>query len=195
MALTNIDIATRALLKVGSTAIQSFTENSREAEVAGNLYAGIKDALLSEYIWNFAVTDTELARLVTEPTDERWTYQFQQPTDMLRLIRVYDTSGNAIPFYNTGSVILANETRVFLEYLKSVDETDMPAYFVDALVARCAFEFEEPVLGARSVEQSRWQEYLDKRRSAKSADADQNLPNTLVSPANSAVVRARHGGY
>ena len=64
MALSAVALAGRALLKIGAAAIQSFEEKSAEAEVAGALYAPVRDALLSSYPWSFAT----LAGRNAEPT-------------------------------------------------------------------------------------------------------------------------------
>ena len=47
MALSALALCTRALLKIGAQPIASLDEGTAEAEVAANLYAGTRDALLS----------------------------------------------------------------------------------------------------------------------------------------------------
>lgn len=49
MSLTKIGLCSRALLKIGARTISSFEDGSAEAEVAQNLYPGVRDALLSSY--------------------------------------------------------------------------------------------------------------------------------------------------
>ena len=54
MSLTALALCSRALLRLGAQPIASLTEGTPEAEVAANLYPGIRDALLSAHPWSFA---------------------------------------------------------------------------------------------------------------------------------------------
>ena len=47
MAMTAIDLCSRALLKVGAHSIASFDEGTAEAEVAASLYPTVRDEVLS----------------------------------------------------------------------------------------------------------------------------------------------------
>jgi hypothetical protein len=63
MALTQIGLCSRALLKIGAHSIASFDEGTAEAEVAAGLYATVRDTVLSAHPWNFATYhDTAEAR-------------------------------------------------------------------------------------------------------------------------------------
>ena len=67
MALSSIAFCSRALLKLGAGSIASFDEGTAEAEVAANLYPSVRDALISAHPWNFAVAQTTLPQLSSEP--------------------------------------------------------------------------------------------------------------------------------
>jgi hypothetical protein len=85
MALTDIGLAARALIKIGAHPIAAFDEGTVEAEVAGHLYAPVKDALLSAHPWRFADRQTKLTRLATEPAAD-FAEAYQLPKDFLRAI-------------------------------------------------------------------------------------------------------------
>ena len=76
MALSAVALCSRALLKLGAAPIAGFGEGTAEAEVAGQLYPTLRDALVSAHPWNFATGQARLARLAAEPlADFRHAYQ------------------------------------------------------------------------------------------------------------------------
>ena len=60
MALSALALCSRALLKIGAQPVASLDEGTAEAEVAANLYPGIRDALLSVHPWTFATAQATL---------------------------------------------------------------------------------------------------------------------------------------
>ncbi|MCM2343310.1 MAG: hypothetical protein NDJ24_01970 [Alphaproteobacteria bacterium] len=54
MALNDVALASRALIRLGAAPIASFNDGSAEAEIAGALFAPVRDSLLSAYGWSFA---------------------------------------------------------------------------------------------------------------------------------------------
>ena len=85
MALSALDIASRALLKLGAQSINGFDDGSTEAELANALYAPVRDAMLSAYPWSFATTQGTLARLATAPIAD-FSYAYQLPDGFLRAL-------------------------------------------------------------------------------------------------------------
>ena len=85
MAIGNIAICSRALLKLGAGSISSFDEGTAEAEISANLYPSTRDALLSVYPWSFAVAQTTLPKLAASPIAD-FDNAFQLPSDFLRII-------------------------------------------------------------------------------------------------------------
>ena len=61
MALSALALCSRALLKIGAQPIASLDEGTAEAEVAANLYPGLRDALLAAHPWSFATGQATLA--------------------------------------------------------------------------------------------------------------------------------------
>ena len=62
MALSALALCARALLKIGAQPIASLDEGTAEAEVAANLYPGLRDALLAAHPWSFATGQATLPR-------------------------------------------------------------------------------------------------------------------------------------
>jgi len=193
VALTKFDICSRALIGLDRESISSFSDDSKEAEVASLLYEGVYHSELSSYQWNFATTTIEISREVATPTDTNWTYQFALPSDWLRTINVTDPNGNDIDYTERGGKVLANGERAFLLYQAIIVESSLPAYFVDSLQARLKAEFAEPLSGEGNVIDRAWGEYDRKVKAARKIDAQANPPVQLVSTRNSTWVRARNG--
>lgn len=51
MALSDVALCSRALIKIGAAPITSFDDENAEGEIAGALYPQVRDALLSAYAW------------------------------------------------------------------------------------------------------------------------------------------------
>ncbi len=54
MALNDVALCSRALVRLGAAPITSFADGTAESEIAGALFAPTRDALLSAYGWSFA---------------------------------------------------------------------------------------------------------------------------------------------
>jgi hypothetical protein len=67
MTLSALALCSRALLKIGAQPVASLEEGTAEAEVAANLYPGLRDALLAGFPWHFATTQATLPRLAAAP--------------------------------------------------------------------------------------------------------------------------------
>src|SRR5688500_10711972 len=85
MALSDIALCSRALIRLGAAPIASFNDGTAESEIAGALFGPVRDALLSAYGWSFATGQVALSGLESPPVAD---YQkaFQLPTDFLRAI-------------------------------------------------------------------------------------------------------------
>ena len=98
MAVTKIDIASRALIMIGANPISSFTDGSTEALVVNNIYEEIVEATLTRHKWRFATGQKQLSLLSAAPTG-RYEYAYQIPASPLCLQIIAVTSNaHAIPF-------------------------------------------------------------------------------------------------
>lgn len=139
MATTDVDICARALILLGADPIQSFDDETDEASTCGNLYGTVKEFVLSKYPWRFTVEKRQLARESASP-QTRWKYQFKLPSDRLQdgPIAVYNDDGEgARPIANyeiAGTVLYADDTKIYIDYQTKVDEGGWPPYFVHLMV-------------------------------------------------------------
>jgi hypothetical protein len=157
MALSSIDLCSRALLKIGASSIASFDEGTAEAEVAASLYPVVRDAMLSLHPWNFALGRQVLARLLERPASD-FSYAFQLPPQCLRVISA-GTGGRSrgITYKIAGRRLYCNTEDVILTYIGRPNESDFPAFFDMTLIARLAAEFCIPLTDSTS----RWEGLQD----------------------------------
>lgn len=153
MAISSIDLCSRALLKIGASSIASFDEGTAESEVAASLYPVVRDAMLSLHPWNFAITREILAKLFETPTSD-FSHAFQLPPQCLRVISA--GTGNrsrGIDYKIVGRRLYSNADHVILTFVARPNESDFPPFFDMTLIARLAAEFCIPLTDSTS----RWE--------------------------------------
>jgi len=141
--LTSItEIYNRALALVGANLISTPDEVSKEAENCKLFWPGIRDALLMEHRWQFA-----LKRVVPEEIadfdDEEWTHAYQLPNDFLRLDEISGVSEYLIQ----GNRILADDQPLLTYVARIEDVTQYDPLFVETAVYRLAAVIVVPLTG------------------------------------------------
>jgi hypothetical protein len=152
---TEVSICNKALMFLGAETITSFTDGSIASDACSSMYTEIKRTTLGMYPWSFTIAKVQLARDTATPQNE-WTYQYILPSDMLlgvpRAVRVSSASGVA-PYkqweINQGAaglpVLMTNATEIHIDYQKSVNEAEMPSYFVQLLAYQLARHLAEVI--------------------------------------------------
>lgn len=179
MALSNIALSSRALLKIGASSIASFDEGTVEAEVAANLYPSARDALLSAYPWNFATGQVTLPRLTAEPVAD-FVYAFQLPPDFLRALSAGTPGrGRGLRYRIAEQRLHADSAEVVLTYIFRPAEADFPPFFDQALITRLSAEFCIPITESttRAEVLGRLAEREFER--AKTIDSQQDTPPVI----------------
>jgi len=171
MAITAIDICSKALLLVGANAIQSFDDGSRESSVCSSIYETIKNTLLTNRPWSFSILQLDLARLNEEPLRD-WKYCYALPTEILRVRKVSGSKS----FDIMGNKLYSNSPQVSIDCQKTVDVDEMPPYFQTALISELASKLAMSLLG----DSNKYQLFASMAQrdliNARLADA-QNKPN------------------
>lgn len=141
MALTAVGLCSRALVKIGASAIADFHDGTAEAAVAAALYDTARDALLSAHPWNFALRQATLPQLEETPVAD-YAFAFQLPADFLRAVSAGPGGrGRGLDYQIRGRTLCSSAQTVALTYIARVDEADFPAFFNQALLARLSAEF------------------------------------------------------
>ena len=181
MALTKFDICSQALTKVGADTITSFSDGTHESNVCSVMYDTIKKSLLYYTFWNFAIDKQQLNKLSETPTDKKFISAHSLPGDVIRIKAVIDQNG--LPNYTyrkEGQKIFSSLDTVILEYVQNMDETNMPSFFVEALVAKIATEINEAITGNGALTNRLANDFQQKLRASRIADGQENPPQNIV---------------
>ena len=181
-----VDIANRALSKLGEVRITSLTDNNKGARAMLARLEFLRDAELEAHPWRFAIVRTTLPALVTTPA-YGYSYEYQRPADDLRPIQVGDhavnintigvqyTGGGPIDpgFEAIGQVIQTNmPAPLKYEYISRVTVAGLfPPLFVEALACRLAMDAAEELTQSASKFDRASTQYKDAISEARRVNA------------------------
>lgn len=150
MATSAVEICNLALIHLGADTIINLTDDSKEARVCNAVYDSMRKELLRRHPWNFAIKRQTLEKLVAAPAFE-FTYQYQLPEDIIRLIRVYNPTSK---YKVEGQVLLSDDTAIQIVYVRDViDPTYFDASFVHVFALVLASKIAYNLTGSASLAQ------------------------------------------
>jgi len=129
-ANSSIDIASRALVLIGSEPITSFDTASTEALVAANMYEDTVRATLSSARWRFATEQAVLNQLTEVPTG-RFDIAHQLPSNLL-ILHGITTNDRLIEYTVYGDKVFSDSTTqdvLIADYTFRATEDTWPSYF------------------------------------------------------------------
>lgn len=172
---SEVDLCNRALSGLGArSTISNLTEGSAESVQCALHYGPSRDELLRLHLWSFARRQKILALLAAAAgTPENpsgtgpvplspWRYQYQPPTNCLRIRQIYQpvTGGAKIAYALSGDedsagnpidVILTDQPQAVLIYTARISAVDVfPPDFQAALVATLAAKLAIPLTGDKA---------------------------------------------
>ncbi len=139
---SNVEIANRALQKLGAKSIVSLTEDSVNARAVNSAFEPIKLAELRKHPWSFAIKRAQLAASTTAPLFNR-TKSFPLPSDCLRLLSPDpEVNFNDLDWQIEGRNIITNDDAPLdIRYVYDVtDPNVMDVLFREAFACRLAVE-------------------------------------------------------
>ncbi len=179
MALNDVALASRALIRIGAAPIASFTDGTATSEIAGALFAPVRDALLSAYAWSFATGQVALTALGSPPIAD-YAKAFQLPSDFLRALSAGTGSrGRGLNYRISRGALHTNAESVVLTYIFRPEEEEFPPYFDQALIARLSAEFVIPVTENTSRAEAAFGLAEAEFKRARQIDAQQDTPNKI----------------
>ena len=176
----DIDIINAELSKLGEQPLTAVTDPSPPGRLANRTYTDIKEALLREFPWNFAVKRESLAADVAAPV---WGYttSYTLPGDCLRLIEINNTSDQ--DWRNEAGTIVTDMTAPLeIRYVASVLEGEFDPAFREALAARLSMEWAEPLSQSTSVGNAMATLYRNKLQVARVADGQEDRQRVIDAP-------------
>ncbi|MEM9046695.1 MAG: hypothetical protein AAGC81_18595 [Pseudomonadota bacterium] len=176
MTLSNVELCSVALVKLGAEGISSFSDGTAEADVAGTLYDVIRDSLLGVHPWSFATAHAELVQLPTAPLTD-FEYAFELPSDFIKALSAGDDCRSRGAVYQVvGREVHTNYEELTFAYIRRADEADFPTYFVSALINRLAAEFCLPLTENASRSELLFRTAETELKLAKLIDSQQDTP-------------------
>lgn len=169
-----VDVCNKALDKLGSNPITSLADGTKAAGLCLRNWPLVRDQVLRDHPWNFAVKRANLAPADPAPS---WGFEsrFPFPSNLLRLMEVRDLTTNE--YQVEGKSILADGDVVYIRYVARVeDPNEFDALFVDAVATRLAFELCEVITQSNTKKDALGKEYIENLARAKSADGQENPP-------------------
>ena len=159
---------------MGHNPIISLTDGNKAANLCDRNWPIIRDQVLRDHPWNFAVARAILAPETGAPA---WgfTAKFLLPTNCLRLLEVRDLSTDE--YQVEGRYIHADGTVLYIRYIDRITDPNVfDSIFVDAVSTRLAAEMCESLTQSTSKKKALFDEYDDSLTRAKKADGQENPP-------------------
>jgi hypothetical protein len=183
MSISKTGLANIAITKLGKSRITDIdTDTTEEAVVARLLFDEIRDQVLDEGPWTFAMKRAELGQLSTTPEYD-YDYEFQLPTDCLRVIEVKETEPGQILYKIEGRKLLSNDTGMEILYISKVtDVSQFSPAFKRAFIVRLAAEMSYHFRSDKAYTEGLFQQYQDAVERGLATDGKQGSNDTIVSP-------------
>jgi hypothetical protein len=181
MTITTTDVANLALLKLGDKTVDLLTDISdvtkKSARAINTLFVPLRDDMLRQHPWNFAMRRAQLVASVLDAPDFGFTYLFDLPDDYLRL----KSLETRCKFTLEGRTILSDEETLDIVYIGTVDDpTEWDPLFLEAFVTRLAAEAAFSISGSPNVGPRLMEDYKDKMQKAKTVDAQENYSEDFI---------------
>lgn len=143
---SQVQIANRALTKLGQARVISLGDDVKTASTINSMYDAVLEAELRSHVWNFAKAREVLPALAAKPAFD-FERQYQLPADCLRILRVGDTVIHPRRVYDhlysiEGRHILTNlGAPLRIRYVRKVtDPNQFDALFAEVFACKLALE-------------------------------------------------------
>lgn len=174
-----VDIANRALQKLGAERITSLTQDTENARAVNACYEIVRDAELRSHPWNFAIKRAQLAEDAIGPAFG-FDAQFTLPSDFLRLMPPDENANyNDLDWQIEGKKILTNDSGPLnIRYIYRVTDTaEYDSLFIEMFACKLAAELCEQLTQSNSKAQMVRDDYIRATREAKRLNAFENKPS------------------
>lgn len=176
---TMFNICSGALTMLGCEPISSFDEGTTEANLCKQNYKLFKDSLLASYPWKFATRTVKLPVLEEKPITE-YRYMYEPPIDALRYIKAQSCTNNTpVEYQIRKGKLHTNSESLKVTYIYEVPDEELPAFFVEVLIAKLSAEFCLPLTEGSSKAELFEKKFQIKLTQARNLDAQQSTCNVF----------------
>ena len=171
MAHSEVSICNAGLISLGEETITALTDNVKAARLCNQRYETLRDAVLRDAKWNFALERAQLAQLVSTPAFG-FSTEFQLPTDCLRVLK---TDDDLDTYKVEGRKIRSNASSMKILYIRKItDPALFDSMFAEALSARISVALAIPLTDSKSTLEAMKVLYDEAIADARGADAQEN---------------------
>lgn len=128
--LTELEVKNYALALVGAESISATTDtNDKRVRLCTIFYENVRDTLLREHNWNFAVTTVELTPVASIPDAEEEVHgtKYTLPSNCIKVIKMENYDGD---YLTAGSFLYADmESELIISYIRN--DLTVPYYTPD----------------------------------------------------------------
>lgn len=169
--MDSVTICNLALMMVGIPAITSFEETNNNAKLCKNYYPVLRDRVLRDHSWSFAIKGYELQKLNEKSVDEKFPVVCALPGDAIRVVNLADDS----PFRRMGNKILIKNYPNRVLYVSRVEDPNLfDEIFIEALQYLIAAEIGMANTRNASLINLYHQKYQQALATARSIDSQEN---------------------
>lgn len=177
-----VDIANRAMQKLGAATLTALTDDSRNARACNRAYTTLRDAELEAHSWGFAIKRAALAEDAVAPTWGRG-HAYTLPSDFLRLLPPYpeDDTNTRDWLIENGKIYTDDTSPLYIRYVARIESVnEMTPMFREVLAARIALELCEEITQSNQKKAALAEEYERAIRHARRVNAIQRVPAAAV---------------
>lgn len=184
-----IQVANRALTKLGSARITSLSDDVKAARSISSCFEDLRDDELRTSRWQFAMKRTTMAALADAPTFG-YQYQYALPSDFLRLDMINDEfpaavmdnyiGAETLDYTIEGNLILTDiAAPLKLRYISRIEDPNQwDVNFREMLASRIAAEICEDLTQSDTKKQAAWNDYKRAKSNAIRMGAIEKPPTT-----------------
>jgi hypothetical protein len=150
MGTTILEVANRALGRIGAVRITALTDTTASAKAVSACFPGVPDWVLRSWLWKFAINRVALTNPeAAEGTD--WTWKYTLPPDCLDIVP-QDTPLDDVEFVEEAGTLLCDlEAPLWLRYARQVtDPGQWDPAFAEVLSWKLALEMQPELAPAVS---------------------------------------------
>lgn len=177
-------ICNQALSWLGATRIIELGEDTPEGRLCNENYDPLRESVLEEYEWSFAVRRTTISAPLDDDEETRDAYDGMNRfllADEEGVIRILQVANNpkfheadSTEWYMEQNYIITNLEKVYVRYIFSlVDTNKFSSNFVQALAARIAVDLALPITESTERATAMYQLYVQKLQIAQNTDGIQ----------------------
>lgn len=177
LVITPVLICNMALVKLGADPISSLSQDTKNARLCNSVFEILRNKVLEDHTWSFATKTATLASIVGTPLMD-WTYQFQLPSDLLKIIRPESWKQD---FATLDGYLHANDDPIIIKYIYENTNSGTWSYsFATALSWRIAAEIAYNITKSNTVATTMMAGYDMDIKAARYNDAHNKSPEGPV---------------